>query len=591
MPSWTMTRRAIAAMACTGLVATVTVAAVTPAGAADGATAGPLGSATSAPVRTTKRAVPAPTADSLVAGVVYRVSGIATMSSGAFASKAAAQAASSVRAALVASGARLAEGAHAVDGGASWAVDFDKPLTSKAAAAKLAAVKALPGVTDVEPNNVSRAHASAPVNPSDPYLRDYQWNIWDYYDGTIEGITFPKGGYSSHALSLWPATKGKSSVVVAVLDTGQTTHPQLTKATVAGYDFISSKASARDGSGRDSNPKDQGDWTSSTDSSWHGTHVAGIIAAAHDGKEGIGNAPNLRVQHVRVLGRDGGTSADIAAAITWASGGSVSGTSKNKTPAKVINLSLGGRHGCESFMQKAIDGARKRGAVVVVSAGNSNESALKFSPASCKNVITVAATDRAGERASYSNYGSAVELAAPGGDYGATVASTWNTGVTTPGSATWGTMAGTSQAAPAVSAAAGLLASLGLSRSQIEKGIVKAVSTFPKYSSTPSWSCRNKCGAGYLDLQKVLAPKSRVTISGTAKVGSTLTAKVSYTGKITSRTYTWYRSGTVISGVTGSTYKLKSADRGKTIKVKVTPKGSGSYLGITSTSASTSKVS
>ena len=305
----------------------------------------------------------------------------------------------------------------------------------------------------------------------------------------------------------------------------------------------------------------------------------------------VAEVSDLRVPQVRVLGRDGGTAADIAAAITWASGGSVSGTSKNKTPAKVINLSLGGRHGCESFMQKAIDGARKRGAVVVVSAGNSNESALKFSPASCKNVITVAATDRAGERASYSNYGSAVELAAPGGDYGATVASTWNTGVTTPGSATWGTMAGTSQAAPAVSAAAGLLASLGLSRSQIEKGIVKAVSTFPKYSSTPSWSCRNKCGAGYLDLQKVLAPKSRVTISGTAKVGSTLTAKVSYTGKITSRTYTWYRSGTVISGVTGSTYKLKSADRGKTIKVKVTPKGSGSYLGITSTSASTSKVS
>ena len=587
MPSWTMTRRAIAAVACTGLVATVTVAAVTPASAEDGPVGGPLGSATSKTVKTTKRAVPASAADSLVAGVVYRVSGLASISSGTAAS----QAASSVRAALVASGARLAEGAHAVDGGASWAVDFDKPLTAKAAASKIAAVEALPGVTDVEANNIATADANAPVNPSDPYLRDYQWSIWDYIEpGKVDGITFPKGGYSSHALSLWPATKGKSSVVVAVLDTGQTTHPQLTKATVAGYDFISSKASARDGSGRDSNPKDQGDWTSSSDSSWHGTHVAGIVAAAHDGKEGIGNAPGLRVQHVRVLGRDGGTSADIAAAITWASGGSVSGTSKNKTPAKVINLSLGGRHSCESFMQKAIDGARKRGSVVVVSAGNSNQSALKFSPASCKNVITVAATDRAGERASYSNYGSAVEIAAPGGDYGALVASTWNNGRTTPGSATWATMGGTSQAAPAVSAAAGLLASLGLSRSQIEKGIVKAVSTFPKYPSSPSWSCRGKCGSGYLDLQKVLAPKSRVTISGTVKVGSTLTAKSSYTGKISSRTYTWYRSGKVISGATGSTYKLKSADKGKTIKVKVTPKGSGSYLGITSTSASTSTV-
>ena len=590
MPSWTMTRRAIAAMACTGLVATVTVAAVTPASAADTGLGEPQSSASL--TKPTTRTAPAAKGDSLVAGVVYRVSGLASISSGTAAS----QAASSVRATLAATGVKLAEGAHAVDGGASWSVDFAEPITAKAAASKLAAVEALPGVTDVEPNNISTADANAPVNPSDPYLREnYQWNIWDYRDGKVEDVTFPKGGYSSHALSLWPATKGKSSVVVAVLDTGQTTHPQLTKATVAGYDFISSKASARDGSGRDSNPKDQGDWHTDeygdrVDSSWHGTHVAGIIAAAHDGKEGIGNAPGVRVQHVRVLGRDGGTSADIAAAITWASGGTVSGTSKNKTPAKVINLSLGGRHKCESFMQTAIDNARKRGAVVVVSAGNSNQSALNFSPASCKNVITVAATDVVGERASYSNYGSAVELAAPGGDVNGYVPSTWNSGRTTPGSATWGSMAGTSQAAPAVSAAAGLLASLGLSRSQIEKGIVKAVSTFPKYSSTPSWSCRSKCGSGYLDLQKVLAPKSRVTISGTAKVGSTLTAKSSFTGKITSRTYTWYRSGKVISGATGSTYKLKSADKGKTIKVKVTPKGSGSYLGITSTSASTSKV-
>lgn len=584
MPSWTMTRRAVAAVACTGLVATITVAAVTPASAADNGLGEPRTSAVS--TKPTQRTAPAAKPDSLVAGVVYRVSGLASISSGTAASAAA----GSVRAALTASGAKLAEGAHAVDGGASWSVDFASPLTPKAAAAKIAAVDALPGVTDVEPNYISTADANAPVNPSDPYLRDYQWNIWDYREGVVDTLTFPKGGFSSHALALWPATKGRSSVVVAVLDTGQTTHAQLTKATVPGYDFISSKASARDGNGRDSNPKDQGDWTSSDNSSWHGTHVAGIIAAAHDGKQGIGNAPGLKVQHVRVLGRDGGTSADIAAAITWASGGSVSGTSKNKTPAKVINLSLGGRHSCESFMQKAIDGARKRGAVVVVSAGNSNESALKFSPASCKNVITVAATDQFGERASYSNYGSAVELAAPGGDSGGLVASTWNSGTTTPGSATWGSMAGTSQAAPAVSAAAGMLASLGLSRSQIEVGIVKAVSTFPKYPSTPSWTCRGKCGTGYLDLQKVLAPKSRVTISGTVKVGRTLTASSSFTGKISGRSYTWYRSGAVISGAKSSTYKLTSADKGKTIKVKVTPKGSGSYLGITTTSLSTSKV-
>jgi serine protease len=88
----------------------------------------------------------------------------------------------------------------------------------------------------------------------------------------------------------------------------------------------------------------------------------------------------------------------------------------NANPARVINMSLGGGGSCDSTTQTAINGARSRGTVVVVAAGNSNANAANYSPASCAGVVTIAATGRTGARAYYSNYGAVVDVAAPGGD-------------------------------------------------------------------------------------------------------------------------------------------------------------------------------
>mgnify|MGYP001263672184 CR=1 FL=1 len=531
--------------------------------------------------------------ETLVAGVVYTFekTAIAGVRDARTSASTHASVRSAVQSSLKARGVAVDGQAAAVDAGATWALNFSEPLGVDAAQAAVAAVKAVPGITGVEPNYLDQAFAS-PVVPKDEYVKKHQWNIWDYSKrGKVGGVSWPNGGYSTHATALWPATKGKN-VVVAVLDTGRTAHPQIDGITVAGYDMVSNASRARDGDGRDANPQDQGDWYAGDASSWHGTHVAGIIGAKWDGARGVGVAPGVRLQHVRVLAAGGGTSADIAAGITWASGGVVSGTSKNRTPAKVINLSLGGRHACGQMTQRAIDNARKRGSVVVVAAGNAGESASYYGPANCKGVITVAATDEFGQRAAYSNYGNIVDIAAPGGDHPDAgfrpVLSTWNDGTTKPRNQTWGWMMGTSQAAPHVSAAAAMLYSLGLKGTAVESALKKATSPFPKYQTNTSYNCTtSRCGTGWLNLQKVLAPVGDVKVSGTAKVGQTVTAKYDFAGKVEGYKFQWYRNGNAIKGATGKTRTLNSADKGAVIKVKVTPVGSKSYVSIAKYSAGT----
>src|SRR5690606_7514122 len=119
-------------------------------------------------------------------------------------------------------------------------------------------------------------------------------------------------------------------------------------------------------------------------SSWHGTHVAGTIAAVTNNGIGVaGVAYNAKVVPVRVLGKCGGLTSDIADAIVWASGGSVTGVPSNPYPADVINMSLGGGGSCSSTTQAAINTARSNGTVVVVAAGNENTNASNSNPANC----------------------------------------------------------------------------------------------------------------------------------------------------------------------------------------------------------------
>jgi len=313
------------------------------------------------------------------------------------------------------------------------------------------------------------------VFPSDP-PNDYYWasgDLWGLY-GTY-GIGLASGKTSMNPV--WSAGQGLGSVV-AVIDTGSTSHPDLDSQYVAGYDFVSnyspitsgtygrSSATSSDGDyidtgtygalGWDSNPSDPGDWANYDPSSWHGTHVAGTIAAQANNTIGVaGVAPLAKIQPIRALSFSGGTTSDIVAAITWASGGSISGVPSNATPADVINLSLGGYSpsGCSSYWQTAIDGAVGRGSVVVVSAGNSNDNAAYYSPANCDNVITVGASTSAGVRSSFSNYGNDVEISAPG----SSILSTMNSGSTIPSTATYTMYSGTSMAAPHVSGIAALI--------------------------------------------------------------------------------------------------------------------------------------
>jgi serine protease len=214
-----------------------------------------------------------------------------------------------------------------------------------------------------------------------------------------------------------------------------------------------------------------------------------------------------------VLGKCGGTSSDIADAIVWASGGTVRGVPANPNPAKVINLSLGGSGSCSQTYRRAINSAVNRGTTVVVSAGNSNANASGFQPANCAGVITVAATDRDGNRAFYSNFGATVEVSAPGGEVRLEtdppgtrstpqngVLSTLNNGTTTPGSPIYFTYMGTSMAAPHVSGLVALMLSRNPSLTPAQ-----VLAALQSHARPIPGTCTGGCGAGLVDAAATVA--------------------------------------------------------------------------------------
>ncbi|WP_210418780.1 S8 family peptidase [Aliikangiella coralliicola] len=337
---------------------------------------------------------------------------------------------------------------------------------------------------------------------------DTHYNLqWHYYEAT-GGMNMP---------AAWDVTQGEG-VVVAVLDTGYRPHVDLNANILPGYDMITDVATANDGNGRDSDARDPGDATTTGEcgndqngnplparnSSWHGTHVAGTIAAVTNNSSGVaGVAYKSKVVPVRVLGKCGGYTSDIAAGIVWASGGSVSGVPANANPAKVINMSLGGGGSCNTTYQNAINTARNNGATVVVAAGNSNANAANFTPASCPGVINVAATNRAGGRSYYSNYGASIDVAAPGGELTQTtssngVLSTLNSGTNGPANDNYSYSQGTSMAAPHVAGAAALLYAVkpNITPTEVENALKNTARSFPSTCS--------QCGSGIVDAKAAI---------------------------------------------------------------------------------------
>ncbi|MER6710791.1 MULTISPECIES: S8 family serine peptidase [unclassified Streptomyces] len=463
-------------------------------------------------------------------------------------------------------------------------VDFQRRLGTGAALVELgadpsrasvadvvAAYQADPQVAYVVPDRLNKPTA---VTPNDT---EYS-KQWDLFESTA-GMNVP---------AAWDTTTG-TGVTVAVIDTGYVAHSDLAANIVGGYDFISDTAVSVDGNGRDSNPADPGDWYNANEcgagipastSSWHGTHVAGTIAAATNNGKGVaGIAYGAKISPVRVLGKCGGYDSDIIDAITWASGGTVSGVPANTNVAKVINMSLGGGGACSTATQSAINGAVNRGTSVVVAAGNENTNASSSSPANCSNVITVAATNRAGSRASYSNYGTVVDISAPGGETRTTTAngilSTLNSGTKTPSTENYTYYQGTSMATPHVAGLAALMksANSALTPAQIESAIKANARPLPG-------TCSGGCGAGLADAAKTVqavkgGSSTGTTFSSTTAVaipdnGAAIESPISVTGRSGNApsalqvgvdiTHT-YRGDLVIDLVApdGSAYRLKSA--------------------------------
>jgi serine protease len=234
--------------------------------------------------------------------------------------------------------------------------------------------------------------------PNDSLYR-YQW---DY-----EMMSLPQA---------WDSTQGSANVIVAVIDTGVLLkHPDLQGKLVQGYDFIADKNIALDGNGIDNNPDDPGD-KSLGGSTFHGTHVAGTVGALTNNGKGIaGVGWQTKIMPLRVLGRGGaGKDYDIEQAIRYAAGlSNDSGTVPTKR-ADVINLSLGGETISDTF-QSVINQARQAGVFIVAAAGNDGVSTPMY-PAALSGVIAVSAIGVDKKLASYSNYGSYIDVAAPGGD-------------------------------------------------------------------------------------------------------------------------------------------------------------------------------
>lgn len=317
-----------------------------------------------------------------------------------------------------------------------------------------------------------------------------------------------------------PASPG-AGPVVAVLDTGVTAHPALGwrldadgrgssgGRVLAGYDFVSDPWAAADGDGWDPDPSDRGDGVRRVEepdhcpsrrSSWHGTNVAGTVANL---------APSAWILPIRIMGRCGGSTADVAAAVLWAVGVEIPGVPMNSTPATIVNLSLSGAsESCPRALQAAIDTAVSRGAVVVAAAGSTAAATSGETPANCSDVLVVGSTDRYGARTPTSGFGEEVVLSALGGNMTLSssdgIRTITNKGPYRPGKPGYGFYQSSSAATARVSAALAhvVAAHPGEGASQWTTRLREFLDPFAPDACDQG---EGLCGEGILDVQRLRA--------------------------------------------------------------------------------------
>jgi serine protease len=372
-------------------------------------------------------------------------------------------------------------------------------------------------------------------------------------------------------VSAWDRSKGANGTLVAVIDTGvRRDHPDLAGKIVGGYDFIADAALGADDNGRDADYSDPGDYIDANDrsnaalidicgadaladnttSSWHGTRVSGLIAAATDNAIGIAGAGwNIRLLALRVLGKCGGYDSDIIAAMRWAAGLTVPGVPENQTPARVINLSLSAAGACEPSYTDAINAVTAKGVLIVAAAGNSDGPVE--SPANCPGVLGVAGLRHVGTKVGYSSFGPEVGISAPAGNcvnVGVgepclfSLTTTLNNGATAPGENTYSTPLhanyGTSFSAPLAAATAALMFDMNeaLTPAKVISRIKSSATAFPTEAGLSDCPMTNQdaqcncttatCGAGMLNAASALAavalPSAAIVARDPLTAGATI---------------------------------------------------------------------
>lgn len=456
--------------------------------------------------------------------------------------------------------------------------------------------------------------------PNDPLFTG-QWYLQSAQPAAID------------ALDAWDFTTGSSGVVIAEIDTGvRFDHPDLRSGSanrlLPGYDMIGPDPngtydSGNTGLGRNPDASDPGDWVSAADlknplfatctvsnSSWHGTRVAGILGAITDNQTGIaGTTWSNWVLPVRALGKCGGYDSDVLAAMGWAAGLPVAGVPDNPYPARILNMSLGATGACPASYQQLIGQLATMGVLVVASAGN--EGGPVDAPANCPGAVAVAGLRQAGTKVGFSSLGPEVALSAPAGNCVNTGAgqpclfsltTTTNTGTTVPVTNTYtdeyNTNLGTSFSAPQVAAIAGLMLAVNgnLNAAQLFARLQEGASKpFPVSTETTVPTCHvpagptdlqqsecscttSVCGVGMANAHgavlAALRPIAAVTVPATVTAGAAVTLNGAGSAAACGHTITSYQ-WTVVSPQTNPPQIMNAASPSASV---IAPAAPAAYL-------------